>query len=121
MYTVEDIKRARGICCNLTTNCDGCPLLPIIQKNSDSSCKLALFTAVIELLEKQEDEINRLQQDFNQLQSSQNRQVEDFAKQLKGEFKNLHAYESYSDLTSTTITTVSLEGCIDRLLGGQRK
>ncbi len=76
--TLEEIKKAFDICCNMPS-CTGCPLLKL-EKQNRHGCKHNLFISAIGLLTEQEKEIEELKK--KQL-------IKEFAEKLKEKARGL--------------------------------
>lgn len=77
--TSEEIKKAFNICCSSTQGCTDCPILKL-EKQNGRLCKYNLFTSVISLITKQEEEIKSLK---TQLKQERDKTTEEFAEKLK--------------------------------------
>ena len=66
MMTKEDIKKAFDICSSAQKSCNGCPLLGL-EKQNGRGCKYNLFTSVLDLINEQEKEIERLKAENEEL------------------------------------------------------
>lgn len=94
----DEIKKAFDICFSAQKSCNGCPLL-VLEKQNGRGCKYNLFTSVFDIITEQEEEIERLKDDYAKLQElfaqyqiasdkeiiAQKKQaVKDFAGKVKG-------------------------------------
>lgn len=63
-----EIKKAFDICCDAQTqSCTGCPILEL-EKRNGRGCKYNMFISVFDLITEQENEIERLKDDYAKLQ-----------------------------------------------------
>ena len=96
--TLEEIKKAFNICHN-TPSCTGCPMLKIEEQNG-LGCKYNLFTSVIELINKQEEEIKSLKTQLEQPRKETVKEIlillgKGFDETKMTEFKNLPWYKLF--------------------------
>ena len=64
----DEIKKAFDICCDAQTqSCTGCPILEL-EKRNGRGCKYNMFISVFDLINEQENEIERLKAEVKQAQ-----------------------------------------------------
>ena len=63
----DEIKKAFDICFSAQKSCNGCPLL-VLEKQNGRGCKYNLFTSVFDIITEQEEEIDKLKDDYAKLQ-----------------------------------------------------